>query len=192
MTKLGWAILTLIVIGIATFASMLSFGSPDRPAIKRPTAGKGTAADDVVVPVAGVERNALVDSFGDPRGPDGTRRHEGTDIIAPLGTPVVAAADGRIEKLFQSDLGGTTIYERSRDGTRIYYYAHLSGYAPGLAEGMGVAGGRTIGFVGDSGDAGPGNYHLHFGIQRMQPGEKWWQGEAVDPYPILAGQRPHG
>ena len=190
MTKLGWAILTLIVIGLATFASMLSFGPADRAIRKQRAPDEEAPAQALIVPVAGVKRSALASSFGDPRGPGGTRRHEGTDILAPRGTPVVAAAAGRIEKLFQSELGGTTIYERSVDGSLIYYYAHLAGYAPGLSEGMRVAAGQTIGFVGDSGDAGPGNYHLHFGIERVRPGDDWWQGQPIDPYPILAGQRP--
>ncbi len=107
--------------------------------------------------------------------------------MAPGGTAVLAAAPGRVEKLFTSDLGGLTIYVRSPGGRWIYYYAHLAGYAPGLAEGQAVARGQRIGFVGDTGDAGPGNTHLHFGLQRMAPGERWWQGQSVNPYPLLAG-----
>ena len=47
--------------------------------------------------------------------------------------------------------------------------------------------GDTLGYVGDTGDAGAGNYHLHFGLTRMQPGDRWYQGENVNPYPMLAG-----
>ena len=143
----------------------------------------------LLVPVAGISRSALRDSWGDARG-GGTRGHRGLDIMAPRGTPVVAVADGRVEKLFHSRLGGTTLYQRSADGGWVYYYAHLSGYAPGMAAGRAVRAGETIAYVGDTGDAGPGNYHLHFAITRMRPGEGWWQGADVNPYPILAHARP--
>ena len=117
------------------------------------------------------------------------RGHHGIDIMAPGGTPVVAAAAGTIEKLFQSRLGGTTLYVRSPDRHWIYYYAHLSGYAPGLHEGQRVKAGERVAFVGDTGDAGPGNYHLHFGMQRTRSAERWYEGEDVDPFPMLARAR---
>jgi len=68
----------------------------------------------------------------------------------------------------------------------------LQGYAAGLAEGQHLKQGQVIGYVGDTGDAGPGNTHLHFAINRMAPGERWWQGTAINPYPILAGQNLAG
>ncbi len=138
------------------------------------------------MPVAGIPRGALRDSWGDARG-DGTRGHHGTDILAPGGTLVLAAAPGRVEKLFQSRLGGITLYVRSPDRAWTYYYAHLAGYAAGVREGMVVKAGDALGYVGDTGDAGAGNYHLHFGMTRMAPGERWWQGRDVNPYPLLAG-----
>lgn len=191
MTRLGWGILVGIVLLGAAFFAMTSFGTVShRPSrIEAATAVPPPTAIDsatLVIPVAGVRRKAIVDSWGEARG-GGTRGHHGTDIPAAQGTPVIAAAPGVVEKLFQSNLGGTTLYVRSRDGRWIYYYAHLAGYAPGLHEGQGVRGGETIGFVGDTGDAGPGNYHLHFGMQRMAPGERWYQGQDVNPFPMLAG-----
>ncbi|MBO9712099.1 M23 family metallopeptidase [Sphingomonas sp.] len=138
------------------------------------------------VPVAGVARASIHDNWGDPRD-NGLREHHGTDIMAPQGTPVVAAAPGTVEKLFYSNGGGgITVYVRSPDRLWSYYYAHLQGYAPGLREGQGVAAGDSIGFVGDTGNAGAGNFHLHFGLSRMKPEDRWWQGEAVNPYPLLA------
>lgn len=189
MSRVGWVILALVVIVGALFASMTRFGgSGDRP--DRPSARPATSVVDedavLAVPVAGVARTGIADSWGDPRG-EGGRTHQGTDIMAPGGTAVLAAAPGRVEKLFTSDLGGLTIYVRSPGGRWIYYYAHLAGYEPGLAEGQAVARGQRIGFVGDTGDAGAGNTHLHFGLQRMAPGERWWQGQSVNPYPLLAG-----
>ena len=95
-----------------------------------------------------------------------------------------------MEKLVESARGGTTLYVRTRDGGWIHYYAHLSGYAPGMREGLAVRAGQWIGTVGDTGDAAPGNHHLHFGVQRMAAGERWWEGEDVNPYPLLAGTAP--
>jgi murein DD-endopeptidase MepM/ murein hydrolase activator NlpD len=189
MTRTFWVILALIVVAVGGFASMLSFGSGGRHVWSRtvPTVQATPAPQGMlVVPVQGVPRTTIRDSWNDARG-DGTRGHHGTDIMAPAGMPVVAAAPGRIEKLFQSNLGGTTLYVRSADGARTYYYAHLAGYAPGLHEGQVVKAGDPLGFVGDTGDAGAGNYHLHFGITRMAPGQRWWEGENVNPYPLLAG-----
>lgn len=175
---------------------MLSFGSdgtrqvawrkPSPPA--EPAAVVASRPRTLAIPVAGVARGAIMDSWNDARG-GGTRGHHGTDIMAPGGTPVVAAAPGRIEKLFQSGLGGTTLYVRSLDQRWTYYYAHLAGYAAGVREGMTVKAGDPLGYVGDTGDAGAGNYHLHFGMARMQPGQLWYQGAEVNPYPLLAGTR---
>jgi len=105
---------------------------------------------------------------------------------------VFAAADGTIEKLFNSVRGGLTIYERSNDQRWVYYYAHLSAYAPGLAEGQRVKRGQLIGLVGHSGDANPAGPHLHFAINQMAEGEKWWHGTPINPYPLLAGKRVSG
>nr|WP_221234567.1 M23 family metallopeptidase [Sphingomonas aerophila] len=173
----------------AGFASLTRFGGSlplGRPSADPATTVRSDAAGgDLVVPVAGVARESLQRNWGDPR-EGGQRAHHGLDIMAPRMTPVLATAPGRVEKLFQSGLGGTTLYLRSADGSTVYYYAHLAGYAPGIAEGQQVSAGQPLGFVGDTGDAGAGNYHLHFGVQRMQPGQRWWQGEDVDPFPLLA------
>ena len=194
MTRTFWIILGLIVVVVGAFASMLSFGSSGEHRVawrKSPPLVEATAAPvtsgTLAVPVAGVARKAIMDSWNDARG-GGARGHHGTDIMAPGGTRVVAAASGRIEKLFQSGLGGITLYVRSPDRRWTYYYAHLAGYAAGVREGMAVKAGDTLGYVGDTGDAGAGNYHLHFGLTKMQPGESWYQGENVNPYPLLAGR----
>lgn len=194
MTRLGWGILIGIVLVAVAFASMTRFGTTDRSAVQAraivaPAPAAQADAGQLAVPVAGIARHTIVDSWNDARG-GGTRGHHGTDIPAAQGTPVLAAAAGRVEKLFQSNLGGTTAYVRSTDGRWIYYYAHLAGYVPGLAEGQAVRSGQPIGYVGDTGDAGAGNYHLHFGLQRMAPGERWYQGEDVNPFPMLAARAP--
>ena len=82
-----------------------------------------------IVPVAGVEASSLRSTFDELRG-GGSRRHEAIDILAPRGTPVVAAVDGRIAKLFTSAAGGLTIYQFDPEERFCYYYAHLDAYAP--------------------------------------------------------------
>jgi murein DD-endopeptidase MepM/ murein hydrolase activator NlpD len=190
MTRLGWTILAVILLVVAAFASMVSFGPGRQRGVTQPKPATSPMPDAdappvLAVPVSGYPRGAIRNSWGDARG-SGTRAHHGTDLVAPAGARVVAAAEGTVEKLFQSELGGTTLYIRSPDGRWVYYYAHLAGYAPGIREGLRVAAGDLLGFVGDTGDAGPGNYHLHFSVQRMRGGERWWEGEEVNPYPLLA------
>ena len=146
----------------------------------------------LVLPVAGVKPEQLSDTYTQARA-GGARIHDAIDIMAPEGTPVAAAADGTVEKLFFSNGGGgITVYVRSPDQRWIYYYAHLQGYAPGLAEGQQVKRGQLIGRVGHTGNASPGGPHLHFAINRMQPGEKWYQGSPINPFPLLAGRKASG
>ena len=146
----------------------------------------------LAVPVQGIAVKELTDTFTQARA-GGARRHDAIDIMAPHGTPVLAAAEGTVEKLFFSQGGGgISVYVRSPDQRWSYYYAHLSGYAPGLAEGQRVKRGQLLGRVGSTGNANPAGPHLHFAINRMEPGEKWYQGQAVNPYPLLAGKRASG
>ncbi len=146
----------------------------------------------LAIPVAGVKAAGLVDTFTQARA-GGARVHDAIDIMAPRGTPVVAAAPGRVEKIFNSQGGGgLTVYIRSPDSRWIYYYAHLDRYAPGLREGQGVNRGTTIGTVGSTGNASPDGPHLHFAIHRMAAGEKWHEGSPINPYPLLAGKRANG
>jgi len=147
-----------------------------------PTAGLAP----LIVPVAGVSTEDLRDQFDEPRG--GGRRHEAIDILAPRNTPVVAAADGVVDKLFTSKAGGLTIYERDASGLYQLYYAHLESYAPGIDEGDALQQGQVIGYVGTSGNAPKDVPHLHFAIVRMGPERRWWKGDAVNPFPLLAGR----
>lgn len=139
----------------------------------------------LVVPVIGVGREQLVDTFTQAR-EGGARVHNAIDIMAPLGTPVLAAAAGQVEKVFVSARGGNTIYVRSPDRTLIYYYAHLDTYAPGLAEKQMLRQGQQLGTVGFSGDASPDAPHLHFEIQQTTPQASWWHSKvSLNPYPLL-------
>ena len=143
----------------------------------------------LAIPVAGVKARELVDTYTQARA-GGARRHDAIDIMAPVGRPVIAAAPGTVEKLFNSQGGGgISAYVRSQDGRWIYYYAHLSAYAPGLREGQQVRRGSPIGYVGYTGNANPEGPHLHFAINRMQAGEAWHQGSPINPYTLLAGRK---
>ena len=140
----------------------------------------------LLLPVAGVRAGQLVDTYADARSEG--RVHDAIDIMAPRGTPVLAASDGTVAKLFTSKLGGLTIYEFDPTSTWVYYYAHLDRYADGLAEGQPLRRGDVIGHVGSSGNASPDAPHLHFEVSRLGPEKNWWQATPVNPYPLLGGK----
>ena len=151
------------------------------------TGGLVVGPSGLAIPVQGVRSDQLVDTYSQARA-SGERVHDAIDIMAPHGTPVVAAAPGTVEKLFFSEGGGgITAYVRSDDKRWIYYYAHLQDYAPSLREGQRVARGTLIGHVGSTGNANPAGPHLHFAIHRMKPEDDWHEGTAINPYPLLAG-----
>ena len=156
--------------------------SPDSMPTTKPTA---ISANDLLIPVQGVIASQLTDTFADARSAD--RVHDAIDIMAPAGTPVLAVADGHVEKLFTSKLGGLTIYEFNQDGTLAYYYAHLQRYADDLSEQKTIRRGQVIGYVGSTGNASPEAPHLHFAIFELGPEKQWWKGEAINPYPWLTG-----
>jgi murein DD-endopeptidase MepM/ murein hydrolase activator NlpD len=139
----------------------------------------------LIVPVAGVARSAMHDSFDEARG---ARRHEAIDILAPRGTPVIAADDGVVQKLFTSAAGGLTVYEFDPDQRFCYYYAHLDRYADGLHEGQPVRRGEILGYVGTSGNAPKDTPHLHFALIRLDADRRWWKGTYVNPYPFLVSE----
>ena len=208
VNRLGWVIVTAVLVSAFWIFYLGIIGSPadhevmiagDKQLVDPAGAPPVTVAEGVVVgptglalPVAGVTPNQLVDTYTQARA-GGARTHDAIDIMAAEGMPVIAAAPGRVEKLFYSQGGGgITVYVRSPDRRWIYYYAHLQGYAPGLAEGQQVRRGQLIGRVGHTGNANPAGPHLHFAIMRMNPGERWWQGTAINPYPLLAGKPVKG
>ena len=167
---------------------------PERTRIPLATVGRtGKAMSDVdylrtrelMVPVAGVSVDRIPDTYKAPRGRDGTRRHEAIDIMAPRGTPVLSADDGQVLKLRTNAAGGTTVYATDPDERIIYYYAHLDRYHERMREGMKLAKGDTIGFVGTTGNAPKNVPHLHFQVMRMPADRRWWGGEPIDPLPLL-------
>ncbi len=138
---------------------------------------------NLIIPVAGVRPDQLIDTFDDARSEG--RVHDAIDIMAAAETPVLAATDGKILKLFNSERGGTTIYQLSANQDLVFYYAHLSRYADGLVEGNTVKQGEIIAYVGDTGNAGLGNYHLHFSIAAVSDPKRYWEGTNINPYPLL-------
>lgn len=179
MRRRGW--LWLAVAGFALFVHGCVRFLPD--GAKEVSSAAAEYRGRLIVPVAGIGIAGLTDTFTEARSEG--RSHDAIDILAPGGTQVVAAAAGRVEKLFLSERGGKTIYVRSPDGQWIYYYAHLDAYHPGIAEGDRVAAGDRLGFVGSTGNADPSAPHPHFAVHHMRPGASWYQGKPVNPYPLL-------
>jgi len=184
--RFGWGLGLFALLIAAAFLSMvrIRFDPPAQAVAEQPAPAPAAAGASLIIPVQGVRADQLTDTWGQSRG-DGAREHHAIDIIAPKGTPVLAAATGTVEKIFESANGGHTIYVRTPDGGTIHYYAHLDSY--GVAERQPVRQGQQIATVGNTGSAAAGASHLHFEIKLMQPGERWWQGTNVNPYPMLAG-----
>lgn len=202
MTHLFTAAVTAVVVSIYWYAAYSGNSSaPAEPQAERAEKADATAETSpqvilgptgLAIPVSGIAPGQLVDTYKQARA-GGARVHDAIDIMAPAGTPVMAAAPGTVEKLFFSKGGGgITAYVRSEDGRWIYYYAHLQDYAPGLKEGQKIGRGAPIGRVGTTGNANPAGPHLHFAIHRMRPEDDWHEGTAINPYPLLAGNRPAG
>ena len=203
VNRIGTIIVIAVLLGLAAlfYGGISQQGATDTVVVADKDvvdpAGRGGpfAIDSVTVgpaglaiPVAGVKARDLVDTFTQARA-GGARVHDAIDIMAATGTPVVSVAPGTVEKLYFSEGGGgISAYVRSPDGRYNYYYAHLSAYAPGLREGQQVRRGTPVGYVGFSGNANPAGPHLHFAINRMAPGEKWYHGMPINPYPLLAGK----
>jgi hypothetical protein len=138
------------------------------------------------VPVQGITRAQLRDTYAESRG---GHVHEALDIPAARGTPVLAATDGKVLKLFNSKAGGLMVYATDASERFVLLYGHLDRYADGLSDGMRLRRGQVIGYVGTTGNAPIATPHLHFAILRGRPNVSWWSGTAVNPYPLLVPAR---
>lgn len=125
------------------------------------------------VPVQGVRPRALRDTWGGARSEG--RRHEGIDIFARRGTPVVSSTEGIVTRVGSNRLGGLVVWVLGPGGQR-HYYAHLDSYAD-VEPGMRIEAGRVLGYVGDTGNAKGTPPHLHYGVYDT--------GGAINPYPLL-------
>jgi len=148
-------------------------------------AGAHAYVDGFVFPVAAEVE--FIDSWGYPRmtGTASEHWHQGTDIFAAHGAPLVAAENGVVARVGSASLGGNKLWVQGASGTD-YYYAHLSAFAAGVGEGTRVSAGDLVGYVGDTGNAKGTSPHLHFEIHPNG-------GDAVNPYPLLKaayGGRP--
>lgn len=128
----------------------------------------------IKMPVEDVSKTQVADTWHAPR--SGGRRHEGQDIFAPKGTRILSATNGYVYKMVENNLGGQTVSVISSGG-RVYYYAHLDAYAPGLEVGDRVTTHTVLGFVGTTGNARGTPPHLHFGVYTV--------GGAINPLPLI-------
>lgn len=161
-----------VAFGSTVGASAAQVGAP---AVRLPSGG------DLPFPVDPVPRCEILDNFGEAR--SGGRTHEGVDVLTTLGQRVYAVADGTLTQQFlatgpNSSLSGNAWRLTLPDRT-YFFYAHLSAFADGLQVGDTVRRGDLLGYVGDTGNPGAGNYHLHFEYHPKG-------GVAVDPLPLLA------
>ena len=161
------------------------------PSLNTQSAGSQPEAEtrNLLIPVLNIRAEDLSDTFrSSSEGANGVL-HEALDIMAPVGTSVIAAAPGVVERLYRSRSGGNTIYLRSGDRETIHYYAHLDSYAPGLKEGQRIRRGQRLGTVGSTGNASNKTPHLHFAILQTTKDAEWWEpANAVNPYDLLANQ----
>jgi hypothetical protein len=170
--------------------TVVALGSRDEPAEEPRRRGQDVTPEDLaylrsrklIMPVAGISAAAVPPSFDDMRG---ARRHNAIDILAPRGTPVVSADDGVVAKIDTSAGGGLSLYISGPRERFIFYYAHLDSYRRGIAEGMRIEKGDTIGYVGTTGNAPANTPHLHFAIALADEDDRWWKGTPLDPLPLL-------
>lgn len=132
-----------------------------------------------MVPVEGVVPEEVRDDFNAPRG---SRTHRAVDLLAPQGTPVLAADDGVLGRVDRTRLGGNIIYATDPDGHFVYYYAHLDRHARGIAVGDTIRKGELLGYVGTTGNAPASVPHLHFQVMRRGTGRMWWDGPPINPW----------
>jgi murein DD-endopeptidase MepM/ murein hydrolase activator NlpD len=161
-------------------SSIVTSQAATTPAASAPAA---PAPAKLMVPVEGFKMSQLSDNFDQPRGKE--RHHEALDIMAPKGSKVLAVADGKVVKLFNSKPGGLTVYQFDPSETHAYYYAHLDRYADGIKEGSIVKRGELIGYVGSTGNASADAPHLHFAVVALTPEKQWWKGTPLNPFPLL-------
>jgi peptidoglycan LD-endopeptidase LytH len=133
------------------------------------------------MPVQDVSKAKVANTWGAPRGSD--RLHQGQDIFAPKGTPVLSATEGYVVRIGENSLGGQTVSVVGAGG-RVYYYAHLDSYAPGVAVGDYVTDNSVLGYVGTTGNAAGTSPHLHFGVYAA--------GGALNPLPLLTDRPKAG
>lgn len=179
LVEVGLLLGIAIYLAVADRALVIAF--PRRDELR------GGADARLTIPVAGVRREELKDTYGAAR--SGGRAHKGVDIFAARGTPVLAAAAGVVVNRDSNAVGGISLYHRGMDGRTIYYYAHLDGIRAGLKVGDLVRAGDTLGYVGSTGNVS-GSPHLHFAVFTVADPNRWWRGRDLNPYDLLTEPGP--
>ena len=145
----------------------------------------GQADHALLMPVVGVRVAQVADTYLAPR--DGGRSHEGQDIFAARGTPVVSATAGLVYEMSSRFRGGRSVMVLGPGGRR-YFYSHLDAYAETLREGQWVEPGTLLGYVGNDGNAMSTPPHLHFGAFDFDPTRCRFR--AFDPLPLSVDRLP--
>jgi murein DD-endopeptidase MepM/ murein hydrolase activator NlpD len=171
-----WRLTKVSVVLVVMLLIVLGTGLSDTLVFYARVAKLYTQSPDtkIAMPLEDVAKKEVADTWGAPRGTG--RRHEGQDIFAPKGTPVLSATNGYIYKIGENNLGGQTVSVISSGG-RVYYYAHLDRYARGIEVGDRVTTRSVLGYVGTTGNAQGTPPHLHFGIYTMTG--------AINPLPLI-------
>jgi murein DD-endopeptidase MepM/ murein hydrolase activator NlpD len=167
VTVLAFIVLSLSGLGSAAWGTLLFYGHVAALYTREPDS-------KLSMPLAAVQRRQIANTWYAARGTD--RVHEGQDIFAPRGTPIYSATSGYVYKVGENNLGGQTVSVIG-DGGRVYYYAHLDSYAPGIAVGDQVTRQTLLGYVGTTGNAQGTPPHLHFGV--------YASNGAINPLPLL-------
>ncbi|HET6977814.1 MAG TPA: M23 family metallopeptidase [Pyrinomonadaceae bacterium] len=171
-----WRFTKVSVVLLVTLVIVIVVGFSDTLLFYAHVAKLYTQSPDtkIAMPLEDVAKKEVADTWQAPRGTG--RRHEGQDIFAPKGTPILSATNGYIYKIGENNLGGQTVSVIGSGG-RIYYYAHLDSYAKGIAVGDRVSKRTVLGYVGTTGNAQGTPPHLHFGIYTFTG--------AINPLPLL-------
>jgi murein DD-endopeptidase MepM/ murein hydrolase activator NlpD len=152
---------------------------PAKPSKPKVSPEQRLARGRFVFPVYGDVRCA--DDFGAARQ---IGAHEGNDCFAAFGSPVLAVADGTLNRVGTLPISGNRLWLKTERGDA-FFYAHLSAFAPEAVSGRKVKAGTLLGFVGNTGDAEPTPPHVHF---EVHPGDK----DAIDPHAILTAWQARG
>ncbi len=183
------SVLAVSVLGATGFPTAPAASTSGPPLVPPPAYYRPVMVDGMTFPVARSNWFSVIEFDNDWHEPrlrliDGKWRqvgvHEGTDISAEKGTPVLSATEGTVEAVGWTFYSGDRVGVRGADGN-YYFYAHLSAFAPGIGVGARVEPGTVLGLVGNTGYGDPGHEdefppHLHFGIQAAD-----W----INPYPLL-------
>lgn len=181
-----WFVVVLAVLGLSTAAGAAATqidasAQVSERAVRVPGA---IAGPGLLFPVDPEPVCVVFDNFGGDSKARGSGGHQGLDIGTDFRQEVYAVEDGELYRAFSGGSSGLGWGLWSDTDVKYRYY-HLDQLEPGLAVGDRVARGQRIGWVGDTGNAAPGGWHLHFEV-RPGPHPRYGSAPPVDPMPLLA------